>query len=100
MTENINPIGPAAPQPPQGPKTGKVEGERSFQDILKESIDKVNQLQQDADLTLEKFLKEDPSVKQEQVMVAFRKAQVAFETMLQIRNKLVDAFEQIQQMRV
>lgn len=99
MVDNILPVGPVGAPIPAG-KAGKVEGDRSFQDILAESIDRVNQLQQDADLTLEKFLADDPTVKQEQVMVAFRKAQVAFETMMQIRNKLVDAFEQIQQMRI
>lgn len=100
MTESILPLGPSGAGQPQAPKPDKVEGERSFKEILQDSIDRVNQLQADADLTLEKFLTDDPEVKQEQVMIAFRKAQVAFETLMQIRNKLVDAFEQVQQMRI
>ena len=100
MANNILPVGPSGPQGPTPPKPEKTEGERSFKAILRESIDQVNELQLDADLTLQKFLSDDPSVKHEQVVVAFRKAQVAFETLMQIRNKLVDAFEDIQQMRV
>ena len=47
---------------------------------------------------LEKYTKGLAS--QDQVTVAFKKAQIAFEAMLQIRNKLVDAFEEIQRMRI
>lgn len=75
-----------------------AEGERSFKDILSESIENVNQLQKDADLSLEKL--KDGEAKTEEVFVAFRKAQVAFESLMQIRNKLVDAFEEIQRMRI
>jgi flagellar hook-basal body complex protein FliE len=33
-------------------------------------------------------------------MVAFKKSQIAFESLMQIRNKLVDAFDEIQRMRI
>ena len=98
MADQILPIGPSDATPLKPPKPGKAEGERSFKEILQSSIDKVNQLQLDADLSLEKLLKSE--AKPEEVMVAFRKAQVASETLMQIRNKLVDAFEEIQRMRI
>ena len=98
MTDQIQPLGPAGAQPPKPPTPGKTEEERSFKQILQSSIEQVNQLQLDADLSLEKLLKNE--AKPEEVMVAFKKAQVAFETLLQIRNKLVDAFEEIQRMRI
>ena len=98
MADQILPVGPSGPKPPTPPKAEGAEGERSFKEILKDSIDRVNQLQLDADLALEKLLKNE--AKPEEVMVAFRKAQVAFETLMQIRNKLVDAFEEIQRMRI
>ncbi len=88
--------GPMAPQ--LQPKPAAVEGERSFKEILQDSLSSVNQLQKDADQVLEKYTKGQAS--QEQVTVAFKKAQIAFEAMLQIRNKLVDAFEEIQRMRI
>ncbi|SVD59300.1 uncharacterized protein METZ01_LOCUS412154 [marine metagenome] len=55
-------------------------------------------MQADADLTLEKLFKNEAS--SEEVMISFKKAQLAFEAMMQIRNKLVDAFEEIQRMRI
>jgi len=100
MVEPIRPIGPTQPQGPRPASAEPAPGERSFRDILRESLDKVNELQLDADQILERYLADDPEVRQEHVMVAFRKAQIAFETLMQIRNKLVDAFEEIQRMRI
>ena len=100
MIENIG--GPGALKgplaPASAPKAAPAEGERSFKEILQDSLSSVNQLQKDADLVLEKYTKGQAT--QDQVTVAFKKAQIAFEAMLQIRNKLVDAFEEIQRMRI
>ena len=99
--EPIRPAGPGEISGPSPVTSGKkVEGERSFEEILRDSIDQVNQLQQEADQALEKVAAKDPNMSQEQMLMAYRKAQVAFETLMQIRNKLVDAFQDIQQMRV
>lgn len=92
----LGPIGPLGPL-----KTGKtegVEGGPAFSDILKDSIENVNRLQKEADVMLEKYTKGEAS--QDQVMVAFKKSQIAFEALLQIRNKLVEAFEEVQRMRI
>ena len=97
MVENVSPLGPI--KGPEGPaKPESAEGERSFKEILKDSIENVNQLQKDADEVLTQYTKGEAS--DDQVMIAFRKAQIAFEAMMQIRNKLVQAFENIQQMRI
>jgi flagellar hook-basal body complex protein FliE len=97
MVENISPLTPGQrPTKPQKPLP--TEGERSFKNILQDSLDSVNKMQADADLTLEKLFKNEAS--SEEVMISFKKAQLAFEAMMQIRNKLVDAFEEIQRMRI
>jgi flagellar hook-basal body complex protein FliE len=100
MIEGIGPLGPA--RGPAGAASlggaGKVEGERSFKEILQDSIESVNHLQGEADRVLEKFTRGEAT--EDQLMIAFKKAQIAFEAMLQIRNKLVAAFEEIQRMRI
>jgi flagellar hook-basal body complex protein FliE len=100
MIDNIG--GPGSLRGPLAPgiatRPAPAEGERSFKEILQDSLESVNQLQKEADQVLEKYTKGEAS--QDQVMVAFKKAQIAFEAMLQIRNKLVDAFEEIQRMRI
>ena len=100
MIDKIGGLGPlrGAVGPGLTAKPAPVEGERSFKEILQDSIQSVNQLQKEADQVLEKYTKGEAS--QDQVMVAFKKAQIAFEAMMQIRNKLVDAFEEIQRMRI
>jgi flagellar hook-basal body complex protein FliE len=86
-----------APAPSQAP-AGPAEGERSFKEILQDSLASVNRLQAEADQVLAKYTQGQAS--QEEVMVAFKKSQIAFEALLQMRNKLVDAFEEIQRMRI
>ena len=95
----MNPAGPIGPLGPGSLKKAEpAEGERAFSDILKDSIENVNRLQSEADVMLEKYTKGE--VNQDQVMVAFKKSQIAFEALLQIRTKLVEAFEEVQRMRI
>jgi flagellar hook-basal body complex protein FliE len=102
MLENVgNNLGPLKPVGPPGPapgQAGPAEGERTFMEILQDSIANVNKLQQEADQVLEKYTRGEAS--EDQVMVSFKKSQIAFESLMQMRNKLVDAFQQIQQMRI
>lgn len=91
------PIGPVGPLKP-AEKAAPAEGGPAFSDILKDSIENVNRLQKEADVMLEKYTQGEAS--QDQVMVAFKKSQIAFEALLQIRNKLVEAFDEVQRMRI
>jgi flagellar hook-basal body complex protein FliE len=102
MIGAVGPVGPGRieapiPSPPAAP-AGAVSGERSFKEILQESIGSVNRLQQEADRVLMKVARGEAS--QAELATAFRKAQIAFEALLQIRAQLVGAFEEIQRMRV
>ena len=66
----------------------------SFADTLKSSIDEVSRLQQDASSAVE-----DVATGKTQnvtgVMTAMEKADLAFKTLLAIRTKLMDAYEEI-----
>ena len=90
-------IGPAS-KPGQ---TGAVTGPdgRSFQDLLLDSLDQVNRLQQEAAQGVEKLVTGETDNMAE-VFTAVRKADVAFSMLMEMRNKLVDAYNEVQQMRV
>lgn len=71
----------------------------SFSDMLKNSIDEVSRLQQDASQAVQDLMTrktEDVTG----VMTAMEKADLAFKTLLAIRSKLMDAYEEIKNVQV
>ena len=78
--------------------TGQGKGV-SFTDSLQKSLEQVNELQSVAkDKTTAFEMGEDISITE--VMLAKEKASVAFEATLQIRNKVLSAYQEIMQMPV
>jgi flagellar hook-basal body complex protein FliE len=71
----------------------------SFSDVLKSSIDEVSRLQQDASNAVND-LATGKSENVTGVMTAMEKADVAFKTLLAIRGKLMDAYEEIKNISV
>jgi flagellar hook-basal body complex protein FliE len=59
----------------------------------------VNQLQKDADVAFQR-LATGQTQNVTEVFTAVEKADLAFKTLMQIRNKLVDAYNDIRQMRI
>jgi flagellar hook-basal body complex protein FliE len=70
-----------------------------FKNLLQEQIDKVNQLQRDATEAMEDLAtgRRDDI---ESVLIATQKADTAFRLLLQVRNKVLDAYEEVKQIRV
>lgn len=75
-------------------------GGLSFADVLKGSIDKVNQTQQQAEQMGEKLASGDTSQNLHEVMIALQTASVSFQEMVQVRNKLVSAYQDVMNMQV
>jgi flagellar hook-basal body complex protein FliE len=71
----------------------------SFKNYLIDSIQQVNTMQQDADSAVEKMMT-GGDVNPAEVLTAVQKADLAFKMMLQVRNKLVAAYDEIQAIRV
>jgi len=70
----------------------------AFTDVLKQSVEDVNQRQQSAKDLAQRFELEDPSVDLSHVMVEMQKARVSFEALMQVRNKLVSAYQEVMNM--
>jgi flagellar hook-basal body complex protein FliE len=89
---HINPARPvrAGARDTQGP---------DFKDVLMKNIEQVNKLQQDAELAIED-LQTGKRDDVDAVMIAKQKADTAFQMLLQVRNSLVDAYQEIKDMRV
>jgi flagellar hook-basal body complex protein FliE len=89
----VGPVGGSAGRATPAP-TGA-----SFADVLKDSIGEVSRLQQDASKAVEDLATgktEDVTG----VMTAMEKSDLAFKTLLAIRAKLMDAYEEIKSISV
>lgn len=93
-------LGPVNPltklQPPQ--QAGQAS-ESSFKDLLLKNLEEVNRLQTEADAGVQKLLTGETDNVAE-VFAAASKAGIAFDLLMEVRNKLQDAYRDIQQMRV
>lgn len=81
-------------------ETTPVAGAPDFAQVLKSSIEKVNGTQQQADQMAEKLVSGDTSQNLHEVMIALQTASVSFQEMVQVRNKLVSAYQDVMNMQV
>jgi flagellar hook-basal body complex protein FliE len=75
-------------------------GGADFAQALKGAIDQVNQAQQQALQMSEDFTVGKNDVNLQDVMVNLQKANLSFQQMVQVRNKLVSAYNDIMAMQV
>ena len=102
----VNPITGPGGLESIGPVTGgkpadgvESAGGRDFKEILLDSLDEVNRLQQEADSRTQALLSGETDNVAE-VFAAVNKAGIAFDLLMEIRNKLLDAYQEIKQIRV
>lgn len=89
---------PAAGVQPRAGAAAPADGQ-SFHNVLMDNIQQVNKLQQDAERAIEDLVagrRDDVT----NVMIAKNKADLAFQMLIQVRGKMVAAYEEIKQMRV
>ncbi len=104
MADPLGLIGAAgAGQPVRPPSAGAGAApdpsQASFRDVLLKNLDEVNRLQEDAQTAMED-LAAGRRNDIEGVMIATQKADTAFKALQAVRNKVIQAYEEIQQMRV
>ncbi len=82
----------------QGPEA-KSRGDSAFAQFLEESIDQVNELQKEASLSAESLAAGNGENIHE-TMIALEKAELSFKMMMQVRNKIIKAYEEVMRMQV
>ncbi|MFT4413558.1 flagellar hook-basal body complex protein FliE [Fredinandcohnia humi] len=75
------------------------EIQKEFSSFLKDAIKNVNEAQQTSDKMTEKLVNGE-NVDLHQVMIASEKASVSLQATLQIRNKVIEAYQEIMRMQV
>jgi flagellar hook-basal body complex protein FliE len=81
------------------PAAGSAE-RVDFSNLMKTAVDKVNETQKQSGAMKTAFEMGDPNVSLADTMIASQKASVAFQATLQVRNKLVKAYEDVMRMSV
>lgn len=100
MTDPLGLIGSINRELPAMPGAGGVEKQGpGFRQLLNDQIEKVNQLQKDATEAIED-LSAGRRDDVESVLMATQKADTAFKLLLQVRNKVIDAYDEVRQMRI
>jgi flagellar hook-basal body complex protein FliE len=75
------------------------DASKPFADLLKDAVDQVNQLQGQADKLAEQ-LAQGKLDNVHEVMIAMEKASLAMQLTIQVRNKVVEAYQEIMRTQV
>jgi len=95
----INPITSDLPLS-LGRKPAVAEDEKTrFGALLKDAISTVNDLQQRSDLEIQKIITGE-SDELHTAVVAMQRADISFQMMMQVRNKIVQAYQEVLRMPV
>ncbi|HOP85379.1 MAG TPA: flagellar hook-basal body complex protein FliE [Syntrophorhabdaceae bacterium] len=87
------------PHFPENKQINEKKTSISFTEILKDSINKVSALEKEADEEIKKLATmENKDI--HTTMIAVEKADMTFQLMMQIRNKIISAYEEIMRMQV
>ncbi|GGI16362.1 hypothetical protein GCM10008066_03580 [Oxalicibacterium faecigallinarum] len=79
---------------------GQAATKVDFSKALKASLDNVASAQSSADALGQRFTMGDDSVNLSDVMISMQKASISFQATLQVRNKVVSAYQEMMNMQV
>jgi flagellar hook-basal body complex protein FliE len=81
-------------------KAAPVAAQSDFSSLLKQSISAVGQSQMEAGRMAASFERGDAGADLGRTMIAVQKADLSLRTMVEVRNKMVDAYKEIMNMPV
>jgi flagellar hook-basal body complex protein FliE len=94
----MGPLGGVNPVNTDGLSKAKEAGGGDFGKVLQNSINQIQEMNTNAEVSLEKLASGEVQ-DIHQVMIAVEKANLTFETMMQVRNKLLAAYNEIMNMK-
>jgi flagellar hook-basal body complex protein FliE len=94
----VAPVAPLAPSSKLGQAARSADG-NDFASMLRQQLEHVTRIQNEADDGVKRILTGE-SDNLSEVFSAAKRAQIAFDLLMEIRNKLVDSYTELRQMRV
>lgn len=89
---------PSAPTVSPNEANGNIDG-GSFKDVLRDAIGETNALQKEADVKTQQ-LATGKTTNIPEVMMSVEKADIALRLMTQVRNKIIEAYQEVMKMQV
>jgi flagellar hook-basal body complex protein FliE len=83
---------------PAAPSAQPGAGGASFGKMLSEAVQQVNEVEKSSQGELQKYLGNESDL--HSVMISLEKADLSFQMMMQVRNKIVQAYQEIMKSQV
>jgi flagellar hook-basal body complex protein FliE len=104
VTGSDRPVGgvadaPLAPTGGQRPTEGPGAAASSFSQLLSDAVGQIDKLQKGADTNIQKLATGQP-VDMHDVTISTEQANLSFQLGLQVRNKLIEAYQEVMRMQV
>lgn len=87
------------PEVPKARGSSETDRGESFGDVLRNAISTTNQLQKQSDVEIQKLITGETQ-DLHATLIAVQKADLSFQMMMQVRNKLVQAYQEIMRTQV
>ena len=99
MPVPITPIRTPVSIPSIEPLGPKKSGGAEFKSVLADAVNRVEQFQQNSQASIDKFLSgEDEDV--HTVALATQQTEIAFDLFMQVRNKVISAYQEVMRMQM
>jgi flagellar hook-basal body complex protein FliE len=76
---------------------GKAGDKGGFDDMLKDALGKISQVQKDTETAVQELTSGGDITS---AMIAMERADMTFQTMVEVRNRLLDAYQEIMRMNI
>ncbi len=95
----INKVASTLPLSVSTPSVKPVETQQNFGNVLQEAIGKLNDTQNQSDIMTNK-LANGENVELHQVMITAQKASVSMQLAMEVRNKVIEAYQEVMRMQM
>ena len=103
MPDGVNLLGVGVTGPVGLPSAQSIQPthqtEKPFRDVLLEKVEQVSILQKETETVVSRLTSGELKNVNE-VLVAVQKAEVAYQTLMQIRSRLMEAYEEISRLQI
>ena len=76
-----------------------IDEKKSFSDVISNAINNVNEKQINADNSIESLIKGD-DITMHEVMLSMQESQLSMQLLIEVRNKIVEAYQEINKIQL